>query len=404
LYEELKGITMMLSLKQLLTIALVSRVGIFLVGAIAGAWIDDYDTSSDIPYRCPIVSSFSHWDSVYFSRIAQFGYEFENFYAFFPLFPTLERYASYVLQSLFHLAMDKCVIQWSGLLLSNACFMISVVFLYKLTRAIPSTASSSTLATLFYIFSPASIFLTAGYTESLFAATSLAGLYYHTKQRPIVALVCFCLACWTRSNGLLCAGFLVYAWLHRPRFLSAVFLVVQVLLLLFPSFLHQFHAFLSFCTSYDARPYCASLMGVNQVYPFIQSAYWGVGFMKYYRVEQIPNFLLAAPILILSLRALYVYVSEDWVRFVTVGLKGRKSVNNDRLCFYYYLFACVAAGLFVMHVQVTTRFLASNPALYWYLASKEVSESKRIRTMVLLYCCGYIAFGTLLFTNFYPWT
>lgn len=36
----------------------------------------------------------SHWDAVYFLRIAQAGYEFEQFHAFFPLLPLLIRILS----------------------------------------------------------------------------------------------------------------------------------------------------------------------------------------------------------------------------------------------------------------------------------------------------------------------
>lgn len=31
------------------------------------------------------------WDSMFFGRIAQEGYEYEQFYAFFPLFPIVVR-------------------------------------------------------------------------------------------------------------------------------------------------------------------------------------------------------------------------------------------------------------------------------------------------------------------------
>lgn len=38
---------------------------------------------------------FGHWDGVFFLQIAEYGYEFEKFHAFFPAFPGLMRITRY---------------------------------------------------------------------------------------------------------------------------------------------------------------------------------------------------------------------------------------------------------------------------------------------------------------------
>ena len=60
---------------------------------------DDYDTSTsllprkecDITLReedASVLSSLAVWDTVFFVRIAQCGYEYEQYHAFFPLLPS----------------------------------------------------------------------------------------------------------------------------------------------------------------------------------------------------------------------------------------------------------------------------------------------------------------------------
>ncbi|MBA0598804.1 hypothetical protein Gorai_005047 [Gossypium raimondii] len=62
-----------------------------------------------------------------------------------------------------------------------------------------------------------------------------------------------------------------------------------------------------------------------------------------------------------------------------------------------------ATAFFVMHVQVATRFLSASPSLYWF-ASLIMTSHKKWGYVIWVYCFAYILLGSLLFSNFYPFT
>lgn len=52
---------------------------------------------------------------------------------------------------------------------------------------------------------------------------------------------------------------------------------------------------------------------VPNLYSHIQSAYWGVGFLRYWQWKQLPNFLLAAPALLLTACGAGRYLMGSWL-------------------------------------------------------------------------------------------
>lgn len=85
---------------HLVSFALTSRVAVLLISVIALLATDPYDSSASIAFPLKdsispldaflrrLLRPLSSWDGIYFSRISQFQYEYEQFNAFFPLLPT----------------------------------------------------------------------------------------------------------------------------------------------------------------------------------------------------------------------------------------------------------------------------------------------------------------------------
>ena len=70
----------------------------------------------------------------------------------------------------------------------------------RLTKAVLEDDRIADLATLLYIWNPASVFYSAAYTESTFACAAFTGLYLLGPQ-PWLGTVCLSIATATRSNG-----------------------------------------------------------------------------------------------------------------------------------------------------------------------------------------------------------
>ncbi|EFC40230.1 predicted protein, partial [Naegleria gruberi] len=316
----------------------------------------DYETNSNQFFG----KGFAHWDSVFFMRIAKVGYyEYENFFAFFPLFPFSVRYLTlFVVQpvreflfsgsQLHH--VDDYVI--SGVLISNICFIISVYVFIKLTKELfGNNWKLIKISTLLYIINPATVFMSVAYTESMFSLFSLLGMYFHAKKRHVLSCLFFCLATATRGNGIALCGFYIYQfifdqfnlWKNRKSedrisklfkyflFDFVKYIIVGCASVMLPYLLFQYYGYISFCTAQNGlsspigkdyiskyHPWCQSTL--PHLYGYVQSKYWNVGLFKYYEFKQIPNFLLASPMILISLTAIYQYFSHDKMRFISIGL------------------------------------------------------------------------------------
>lgn len=619
--------TMIQSRRRLTTViccAVASRIATIALMILANELLPTHDAGGIHTYRSgtfPVptgpgvggaLSSFTRWDAAWFLSIADSGYptatppkhtqdmvdcartkwswgaeEYslegqhrrpclgntpleEQAHAFFPLYPCLVRWTGAALQrvgaprGLVAGKADSLVL--AAVLVSNLCFVAAAVLLYRLGAVVTGDALLAFRGALAFCATPASVFFSTAYAESLYAALSFGGLLvllsegrrrrtspasggasrrHHETSNAFavdgssgkvwkgafsawIAAALLALATLTRSNGIAGAGVLVleklrwmadevgifsaakheheeeegaeaetattvfaaraprksrrhgggsalelrsrwvdFPWLTLMASTIATFL--QALLVVSPYVLVQAYAYRKFCLAVGQseeiltaqHPWCA--WRVPSVYAYVQSTYWGVGALRYYQWKQIPNFLLAAPSLLLTAYGTMRFFSAqhhglprgpadgaggeergavitgqgkfgearrwNWcperverlleVFFGPAGLPRPGSHPFERRAAAALVLQWGFLGVFAalcMNVQVATRFLAAAcPPLHWWTARLLVRNGSGTRvgncavssfvgSSLRWYMALYFVVGAVLHANFLPWT
>ena len=388
---------------------------------------------------------------------------------------------------------SRCALAASALAVSNSAHVAAAVVLQKLGAIVlanddidgNAARDAARSAAALFALNPASAFHSAPYTESIFALLSFAGFYFleraslssyktmsSTRNRNGAAL-CFALACAARSNGALNGLVLAHDFFARvapaaraearrrrrtkrlvsgvlalgPLLAATVAFAARCVVTLAPLFAVQLHGYQTYCARAprekgdvsDPPAWCSRWRPFPNVYAHVQSHYWNVGFLRYYRLKQIPNFLLAAPALAVSANAgLCWWNARARTKTRKRGGKGSDDeaeadgaadgkrgtlregsehawMLSPRVRPYLFMWAVMSVvALLAMHVQVTTRFLSVTPGVYWFLAKRGFAEAEREaretkpssvwRRAATLYSISFFLLGALLFPTFYPWT
>ncbi|KAL5832321.1 hypothetical protein ACOSQ4_017675 [Xanthoceras sorbifolium] len=479
--------------------AAISRLLLLTLIVLWRTILNPYDTSASLNPDCLINSRLHHrssnnsigskiensvvWDSVYFVRIAQCGYDYEQTYAFLPLLPAcISLLSRTVFTPLVAVIGYRAVLGLCGYVVSNIAFLFSAVYFYRLSVMILKDPEAAFRASILFCFNPASIFYSSIYSESLYALFSVGGIYYLMSGAKNIAVLWFALSGCARSNGVLNAGYFCFQTMHRAYdalflkksgYLTILILVdgaLRSICIFIPFIAFQAYGYRNICLGRspdEMRPWCKAR--VPLLYNFIQSHYWKVGFLRYFQVKQLPNFLVASPIMSLALCSIIHYVKSQPELFFSLGFQTSKEgkdfapvlsssgtdpksdsgcfsdtssskmqgnenlrqrkptykggnpaevplengsfVNSGYLStsvlpFILHLGFMAATAFFVMHVQVSTRFLSASPPLYWFASYLMISPGtgKRWGYLIWAYCAAYILLGSLLFSNFYPFT
>lgn len=318
------------------------------------------------------LSGFRRWDAIYFLHIAEHGYTYENTLAFFPLFPLLIRLtADSILYPLQYIMNTSSVLLISASLINFWFFIQAATVFYELTVHVLRDETLAFKAAQLFCINPASIFFSACYSEALYCWMTLLGMLHFERKRFLFSALFFALSGATRSNGIVNTGFLLYAMgiqflqqitssKSRKRIgvisitlLTAIPSVLYTAVVLTPYLIYQYFAYSVFCNpdaseqdleshilTYGSErgykmphtglsPYCHWTLPFS--YSYVQSSHWGVGFLTYYEYRNIPNFMLAAPIVAMCMTAIVIHCKTVLPRFFADPLSAaKKSVQISK--------------------------------------------------------------------------
>lgn len=408
-----------------------------------------------------LFGGFRQWDSEHYLHIAEYGYIYDISLAFYPLYPLTIRYVTNFLLTVLPLDMwlsFKSASLVIALIVNIFCFAKAAKYLHRLSVEIFGKHTIANLIVFLFCFNPATIFFTAPYTESLFAWMSFWTMYNcvalcDNNDKILSIAISLSLSILCRSNGIINCGFvifygyknIIYKIYHNNY--TNLYLIISLLKITFllsvAGFVFssiQLYQFNLFCTNHNdlsipnylvshsiANNYLIMGNFSHQIpkwchnqypfpYSFVQNHYWNVGFLKYYELKQFPQFLLAAPILYMCGKELWIYYRKNWNALIKLEFL----YSTEEKIFVYMIhvtFLAIVCILFV-HIQVSTRLLASaSPCLYWFSAKhlikhlnnsnsywKNVVELIKNRNVIVLWYCLYFFVGIFSFCNGLPWT
>ncbi|KAJ4295336.1 ER membrane glycoprotein subunit of the GPI transamidase complex-like protein [Kalmusia sp. IMI 367209] len=389
------------------------------------------------------------WDALYFVKSAQRGYLYEQEWAFSWAYSLLIKTVVKLITGNTHHPLKIYV--WTAILISNSCHLASALFLYRLLNVLLGHQQNARLpfiASVLHIVSPAGVFLSSAYAESLFAALNFLGMLQYTQARVpdrpykrqtiredaliLSAGVLFLLATWVRSNGLLsgllfvfdvigCVPSLMKMQLSRNDIRRLAITCISGALLGLGSLLPQYVAFREYCTaesSSGARPWCYKT--IPSIYTWVQSNYWDVGFLRYWTASNLPLFVIAAPMLWLLLRSGIDHlrnpahfsvkprhIQPDGADRDTKDLN-TTSGNLPQLALPQLVLAITAISNF--HVQVINRLSSGYPIWYlavarWLIAHDTAQRKEQEHRAAQWVCRGLVVYAIVqgaLFANFLP--
>lgn len=403
-----------------------------------------------------VLKTFSKWDSAHYVRISLHGYVDEQDFAFYPLYPWCMRVLAIPFR---FLGLENAIIA-GGLLCSMIAFVIAGLVLERLLRRVGMADEKSIrLALLCYVFNPASIFFNTVYTESLYAVLSWGAMLVMIDSPfsvtcRVASMVLLCLASSTRSNSSLLLISVCVQLLCRShvaivkRNVEAIFIHVsnfggQLVALAAPHVFFSYYTHHKLCVEPDQSTWFAvenqtmcrsdtglactrqgvsdmcpgdhmDIFAVLSMYTRVQQKHWGVGAFRYYQLMQVPNFLLATPVICISVWTLrYQWPCiQAWIEsMVPVGkpnnhlFRPLSETDTTRVCMSLHLMGSLAVVLIFAHVQVATRVLFSAcPILYAGCAALHQHDSRIVQRAMLSYFAMYVCVGAALHVNFFPWT
>lgn len=339
-----------------------------------------------------VVQKLVCWDAVYFALLFKKGPSYEHEWVFGPFWWRLVKYTPLNLIFPEDFANNYYTRLILGILYANLAHYLSIVVFYEWTCLFSKNPKFSLVSTLLLVLNPAGVFLTAPYSEPVSTLCVYCGMYFRelTKHQQrklslvttVVSGLFIAYAIMCRLNTVL-IGYVHLYDLFTAKSLWDGFLAlcgggVAALGLLITTLLPSFY----FCP--DRTAWCEA--GRWTFMSFAQSHYWNNGFLRYWTLNNIPNFLFATPIILFLASAVY----------------GMRSSKGFYAPFVHVAALFLAIGVTCFHVQILTRISGFIPLQYWYFASEIYKGNQRTAKVVVGWCFTFIMVQTVLYSAFLP--
>lgn len=413
----------------------------------------------------------------------------EQAHAFFPLYPLIIRKFALTMHTILpqHILPPtfESLVVLAGLIWNMIAFTIATFQLYNLTTVILSNANKQKSSesgrdheiamkvALAFCFNPANVFFISCYSESTFSAFIFTAYSAYERSKRCshkirsalyftFAVVSWFLGSFCRSNGILSVLFLFIYWCgdivrtinskhwkEVPQILWKTFYyLLAILTVVYPFFQHNKDGIAKHCNQDYISEACEAIeRNKVSLYSYVQLKYWNVGLFNYYQLKQLPNFLLASPVIIYSSMAVGEWILLSWNRWKISRCPKKKSrdirrqndggiigvvkniprwaifslhdmetdeINSNQilgrrtLAHYAMLCSYIFVGAFFSHIQIATRLIASScPSFYWFIISlhqKKRNASNTGKNMLTLYLLSFNVLGCILHVNWLPWT
>ncbi|CBX94368.1 similar to GPI mannosyltransferase 2 [Plenodomus lingam JN3] len=403
---------------------------------------------ANLSHADQLVLNLFRWDALYFVDAADHGQVHEQQWAFSWAYSHLLR----VVGQSFPGAVE-CPLQYyivAGIIVSNVCHLLSVLVLYRLLALVLDSLQRrrvAFVASVLHILTPASLFMSAPYAESLFSLLNFTGMLCYVQSKlaakcghasfledvyKLSSGLLFASATLMRSNGLLSGLILLYdVGRYIPLFLPirlnyhnmrSILVTCVAGMIIICGFLGpQYVAYREFCGregSSGRREWCDK--SIPSIYSWVQSHYWNVGFFRYWTASNLPLFVLAAPMLWLLIQS---SVNILHTSFEQQPLRTRGSTVNcdptrmDSACAVVTVpelalpqLVLAIAAVTSFHVQIVNRIASGYPI--WYITIAEMlTHGRRVTPNQKTFLKGqgvvrgmimYTLVQGMLYANFLP--
>lgn len=182
---------------------------------------------------------------------------------------------------------------------------------------------------------------------------------------------------------------------------------VPCIVVVIPLLAFQGYAYLSFCVPEPTRPWCQYRLPI--AYSYVQAEYWyvlfyqngrwvlkgrNIGFLNYWTMDQVPNLLIALPVLAVSITGVYRYLSSD------------SSLPKCITPLVLHHAAMTALLVFGSHTQIALRVVSTDPVFWWLLSDIAFPRGERgMSTMGKIWMWWSVTWGAVsivLWAGHYP--